>query len=217
MLTAAAIIVAILPGLLFCYLLAYVVDVQREAYAPLLLCFALGILVTLPVMFIQTAIADYGFEETKSLGNIFLSAFLLIALCEETFKFLGFIFPYNITDFDEPIDGVVFVGMLSMGFATTENVLYAYEMGIATAITRGLTAVPIHAAIGVITTQTAQLWLTKGFFVAVLTHGIYDFFIIQNIHEYLMLGALVWLLLIGYWAYVCIRELRVVPTTPPQG
>ena len=59
-------------------------------------------------------------------------------------EFSKYIFPKK--EFCEPMDGIVYSVIVSMGFATLENILCVSSGGINTAIVRMFTAVPAHAA-----------------------------------------------------------------------
>ena len=73
--------------------------------------------------------------------------------------------------------------MVSMGFATFENILYVAESGVQTAWLRMFTAVPMHAAFAVIMGyyMGVQKFFGKknyaliGLLLASLLHGVYDF------------------------------------------
>lgn len=89
----------------------------------------------------------------------------------------------------EEYDGVLYGAAVSLGFAALENVGYAREHGMSTAITRAYTAIPLHAACGVIMgsyigrarVRELQGWSGRGLgrtgvLWAVFLHGLYDAF-----------------------------------------
>ena len=57
---------------------------------------------------------------------------------------------YPKKDFNEPFDGIVYSVMVSMGFATTENILYAMKGGLEVALLRMVMSVPAHATFAVL-------------------------------------------------------------------
>jgi RsiW-degrading membrane proteinase PrsW (M82 family) len=74
-----------------------------------------------------------------------------VALSEELSKFLVVrYFCYPQKRFDEPLDGIVYSVMVSMGFATIENVNYVFTHGYSTAFVRMFLSVPAHATFGVV-------------------------------------------------------------------
>jgi RsiW-degrading membrane proteinase PrsW (M82 family) len=84
-------------------------------------------------------------------------AFLSAAVPEEFFKWLIVVlYCARHKEFDEPMDGLVYGAVASLGFATFENVVYVWvsevstQAGLQVALARGLTAVPMHASLGAI-------------------------------------------------------------------
>lgn len=126
--------------------------------------------------------------------NVFMTAllaFVVVAGSEELVKFLAvYIYPFKRNAFNEPVDGIVYSVMASMGFATLENILYVFELGIGTGLLRMFTAVPAHAAFGVVMgyymglakfdKENRTKLLAKGLLFAILLHGAYDFFLFQE-------------------------------------
>ena len=83
--------------------------------------------------------------------------FLFLAgLTEESLKFLALsIFVRPKSEFNEPMDAVVYGTLISLGFATFENYEYVYVYfdnipPLQIAIVRALTAIPMHASCGII-------------------------------------------------------------------
>ncbi len=103
-------------------------------------------------------------------------------------------------EFNEPFDGIVYAVMVSMGFAALENVLYVFQYGFATGVTRAFTAVPAHATFGILmgyfmgkakfSKNKLQLNLL-GLFAATLFHGAYDFFLFIDFVPGIAIGAFV--------------------------
>lgn len=210
-------LLAILPGLLIAFGVFYLDRHRPEAKKTLALCFVLGMLVTIPAMKVEELELllqnDLG---QLSFWALTFSTFVLVAIGEEFFKtvpLLFFVFPKKY--FNEPLDGIVFAVMIAMGFATVENVFYAYRFGLHTTLIRAFTAVPAHGALAVIIGYYMGLakfnperkyhLLAMGFLQAVLIHGFYDFFIIQEYNEDLMAFAALILTLSLYYAARLIR------------
>ena len=146
--------------------------------------------------------------EEHDLTEQAVHAFLLVALVEEFSKFIfvrGIL--YNNKNFNEPFDGIVYSVMVSMGFATLENVVYAYSDGIGTAVFRMFTAVPAHACFAILMGYylgKAKFEHKKSFYawhalgIATLFHGVYDYFIFISFVPGLALGAVA-SLSVGVW------------------
>ena len=77
---------------------------------------------------------------------------LFVAAIPEEFVKLAILVGYNMRHhaFDEPMDGIVYGVVASLGFATLENMLFVFEGGISVAVSRAFTAVPLHAFVGAI-------------------------------------------------------------------
>lgn len=107
--------------------------------------------------------------------------------------------------------------MVSMGFATLENVLYAGKFGFQTTLLRAFTAVPAHASFAIImgyftgrskfAFPSARKWqlIAMGLFIPVGVHGIYDFFILQEYYEELLVLAL---FILGTSIYIATRLIK---------
>ena len=64
-------------------------------------------------------------------------SYLIVALSEEGSKFLMLrLIPYRRKAFDDPFDGIVYAVMVSMGFATLENIGYVMQHGMGTGLLR---------------------------------------------------------------------------------
>lgn len=181
---------AVAPGLAICLFIFHRDAYNREPKLNLVVSFFLGMLSVIPAFFIETALYDH---TAIGMTDMAIKAFLVVALTEEFCKFIPLRFyAYRQKSFDEPFDGIVYSVMVSMGFATVENILYvtkyaAYGQGYQVALLRMFLAVPAHATFGVLmgyytgkakfeTGKSTRLMLL-GLFWAVLFHGAYDTFL----------------------------------------
>ncbi len=175
---------------------------EKEPVTHLIGYFLLGALSCIPAG-ITNGIGGtvLGFEHGQSHDVVrsFFMAFFVVGLGEELLKFLALIFvAFPRKNFNEPFDGIVYSVMIGLGFASFENIMYVFEGGIGVAFMRTFTAVPMHAAMGVIMgyyvgkakfqsgdrrTETAII----GLVCAVLFHGAYDFCLFQNASLILLL------------------------------
>lgn len=181
---------------------------EREPIGLLLRAFFFGILSVVVTLFISGVIDQFITIDPSSLSEQALHAFIIVALVEEFSKFIfvrGILYRSN--HFNEPFDGIVYSVMVSMGFATLENVLYAFNGGMGTAIMRMFTAVPAHATFAVLMgfyLGKAKFEHKKSYYalhalgVAALFHGAYDYFLFISWIPGLVLGAIA-SLIIGIW------------------
>ena len=184
---------AIIPSIL---LILYVSgsDKYPEPSKMLWKTFIAGLLIVFPVLMVALP-TDYLIQSSPLVNSPFVlsfsMAFLTAAIPEEFFKFMILtMFCARSKHFDEPMDGIVYAAVASLGFATLENVLYVLDGGLSLAIARGLSAVPAHASFGIIMgsfyahfhfseakPSIPRLLLSPAFIVPVILHGFYNFFI----------------------------------------
>lgn len=143
--------------------------------------------------------------DDKSIFQQFLKAFIVVALVEEFSKYVivRYVAQRN-KEFNEPFDGIVYTVMVSMGFATLENILYTFQYGVETGITRAFTAVPAHATFAILmgyfmgkakfSKNRFQLNII-GLLVATFFHGAYDFFLFIDFVPGIATGAFVSLII----------------------
>ena len=142
---------AIAPGLAICLFIFSRDIYNREPSLNLILSFILGIASIIPAFYIETFLDR---QIANDAAGLAIKSFFIIALTEEACKFLMLrAYAYRQKSFDEPFDGIVYSVMVSMGFATLENILYVYGsshsgQGYQVAFIRMFLSVPAHAKIG---------------------------------------------------------------------
>lgn len=209
---------AIIPGLLICWYIYRMDKYEKESRLHLAVTFALGMAITYPVLKAEAWATYAGWGDTQTLATTIISSFIVVALTEEFAKYLALlIYPYSRPFFNEPMDGIVYAVMISMGFATLENILYAGKFGFQTTILRAFTAVPAHACFAIImgyfmgrsrfalSTKAKRQLMALALVVPVAVHGTYDFFILQEYYEELMILALA---LLGASIYIATKLIR---------
>lgn len=175
---------------------------EREPIGLLLMSFLYGALSTVVTLLISWPLTAQVTIDEGSLTDQAINAFFLVALVEEFSKFIFVRFIlYPNKNFNEPFDGIVYALMVSMGFATLENVIYTFQYGMATGIARMFTAVPAHATFGILmgyflgkakfTHQRAFYYGALALLVATLFHGAYDYFWFINYIPGVWVGAIV--------------------------
>lgn len=210
---------AIAPAFIISGLIFFLDKHERETFKPLVLTFGLGMLSAIPALGLQILASNLGLDPTENLWYLLLDVFIIVALSEEIVKFTMLMaYPYRRSFFNEPMDGIVYAIMVGMGFAVVENIMYAYNHGIETVIVRAFTAVPAHAIfavfmgyfIGLSKFHPLSKWrlIGFGFFIAVLVHGIYDFFILQRYYDWLMAFGLVTIIVGVYLSWLLIKDHR---------
>ncbi len=182
------------PGLALVIFIYLKDKYEREPLKQVGKAFLYGALSTVVLLVVWFILKKLGITTNSNangtLQGAFDTAFFQAAIPEETLKWAVFLlFFYKIQDFNEWFDGIVYASVISLGFATVENVLYVVQGGMATGIVRAIFAVPAHFIDGV----------TQGFFFslakfgknkyfnlslalvsAIILHGIYDFLLFTN-------------------------------------
>ena len=177
-------LLAILPPLLIAYYVYQKDKYDKEPKSLIIKSFLFGCVAILPAIFLERI------YDQSLFPNLFLYMFFGIALIEEGVKYFFLKnYMYKKEEFNEPMDGIVYAVMISLGFATVENISYVFkyeDQGLFVAITRMFTAIPLHAVCGVILGYFVGLakfsddkrpLLFKGLFLAVLIHALYNYFI----------------------------------------
>lgn len=179
---------------------------EREPLGLLLLSFLYGGLSTIITLFISWPVNALILTKDDDVVHQFYNAFLKVALIEEfsKFFFVRFILFYN-KNFNEPFDGIVYAIMVSMGFATLENVLYVYQYGLTTGILRMFTAVPAHATFAILmgfflgkakfTHRKVLIYSVTALLAASIFHGSYDYFLFISFIPGIWAGAIVSLII----------------------
>lgn len=174
---------ALAPGLA---LLAYFYWKDRYDAEPLSIVirlFLTGMLIVFPVMIVQRGMMVVLDD------SIFTFAFIISAGVEEALKFFVlYHLVFHHAEFDEPYDGIVYATAVSLGFATLENILYAFlqPTTFGTLLVRALLPVSGHALFGVYMGYALgqakfasgravryHLWLAL--LLPIFWHGLYDF------------------------------------------
>ena len=150
MIIAITALSAIVPSLLLIWYF-HSRDVYPEPPRVIWATFGLGVLTVIPILMVALPVAKLLGEFENPYVHGLNEAFFTAAIPEELFKFLVVaLYCARHKEFDEPMDGIVYGAVASLGFATFENVLYVAQGGAGVAILRALSAVPGHACMGAI-------------------------------------------------------------------
>ena len=181
---------------------------EREPLHLLLISFLYGALSTIVTLAISYPVEMLIYTKEEDVAQQFVNAFFKVALIEEfsKFFFVRFIL-YRNKNFNEPFDGIVYAVMVSMGFATLENILYVFQYGAMTGVLRMFTAVPAHAMFGVMMgyflgkskfTHRKGLWFSVlALASATVFHGSYDYFWFISYVPGIWIGAII-SLIVGF-------------------
>jgi RsiW-degrading membrane proteinase PrsW (M82 family) len=176
----------------------------------MLKCYLLGGLAVILTLLISKIIKIAVHPHNQTTIDEMLYAFINVACVEEFSKyfFLRF-YAYPKKEFYDPYDGITYSVAIAMGFASLENILYvmiqpSYYLSVYVGTIRSVTAIPAHAAMGVMMgyfvgmakfQRSNRQFLLAGFLAAVIFHGCYDFFLFLHSYPYMSIGAFVSLII----------------------
>ena len=166
---------------------------RKEPGEAILKVFALGIFLLVPDLVIEIIVGYILFGrpiisagEQAVLKNAILVGVVQAALIEETVKMLFMIIlVYQLKEFDERADGVVYTVVLGLGFAAVENFIYVIQGGALIGFLRAVTAVPMHACASTLMgyfigkskftlPYKRPFLIFAGWILAIMFHGVYN-------------------------------------------
>ena len=182
--------ITVVPSILI-LLFFYLSDKFKEPKSTITTVFFLGILICLPAGILNGFMSD-NFGDPKNQHDL-THSFLGPAWTEEILKFLVL---YTIVlrrkEFNEPMDGIVYGVVVSLGFATYENYDYVFRLAeiweidpAQLAIWRSYSAVPMHGLNGCImgfyfgmyAFSANKKYLILSLILPYLFHGFYNFLV----------------------------------------
>ena len=196
----STLLITIVPSILI-LLYFFLSDKFKEPKGSIALVFFLGICICLPAGYINFFMEN-NFKDIFSERLLF--SFLGPAWCEELLKFI--ILYYVVlkrSEFNEPMDGIVYGVAVSLGFATLENYeyvfIYAEKWEIepyTMAILRSYSAVPMHGLLGCVmgfyfgmySFTANKKYLILCLLIPFIIHGLYNF--ISYPYHFMILGVL---------------------------
>ena len=168
-------------------ILGYVIysDRFKEPSGMIIKSFIVGILLIFPAGILNQLLI-FSNEDPSSVTYI-------AGFTEETLKFLALYFYIRKkSHFNEPMDGIVYGTLISLGFATLENYEYVFLNGydsMEIAMIRSVTAIPLHAFCGITMGfyfglhyfSKRKSYLLKSIFIPIIMHASYNFLISLNL------------------------------------
>lgn len=142
-------LIGLLPSLIWLTFFLFEDRHEPEPKLLLLSAFLLGGSMTFIAFFLQ--LFTQKVHLALGLGSNSVYLILTFALLEELLKFLVvFLLFYPIKAFDEPIDAMIYLISVSLGFAAVENIVYilktgASQVGLETIVLRFMGATLLHA------------------------------------------------------------------------
>ena len=216
---------AVLPSIVLATYIYRKDKIEKEPAPLLWSLFFMGALTIVSAIVIG-ALGDFLFEDIadpNSLAWLAIDNFLLTALVEEGGKY--FVLKkrtWKSPEFNYAFDAVVYAVVVSLGFATLENILYVMDSDLETAIMRALLSVPGHAIDGVFmgcfygmakrhdvagNKRGRKKNLRRALWVPTLIHGFYDFCLsVEDDGTFIMI-FFAFEIIVTVWAFRKVRKL----------
>lgn len=166
-------------------------------YSLLLKSFLWGMFSIVLVLLVQLTASLLEFDKLNNIRRILFYALVIMAFSSELAKYIilkGFIYPKK--EFKTPVDGMIYAVMISMGFATMNNILYFINIPHLTVnIPNALTAGPANLIFGVMMGFFIGLGKLRkmrlvdsmtGLTAAVFFHGLYSFCLLTKDYKLLL-------------------------------
>ncbi len=174
----------------------YEMEPERAVYK----AFFAGALATVPSVILESPLRMDAFSYPS-----FFFSFLWVAMVEEFFKYVAVrITVYRSNEFNEVMDGMIYMISAALGFAAAENVGYMMGFGFSVGILRAILSYLGHVSFSAILgyylakskLEAQDNWLWKGFLLAIALHWLYNSFLvagtIMTSGGLLFLGLMVW-------------------------
>lgn len=179
---------------------------EREPERLVFFAFLAGVLATVPSVLLESVLPFQDRESPFILRSLFLS-FLWVGIVEEFFKYLAVrVTVYRSKEFNEVMDGMVYMVSAALGFAATENVGYMLGFGYAVGFPRAVLSYLAHISFSAILgyymgrakIEGKGHWILVGFILAVPLHWLYNSFLALGTAKtsggFYLLGLTVWVL-----------------------
>ncbi len=175
------VLLAAIPAVIIIIFIYRMDQGDKEPRLFVFMAFVIGFFAVIPAIVIEILLSGLDVHFGSVASRLF-RAFIVAATVEEGVKLLSVrLFLYKSRYFNEVADGILYTMVASLGFAFFENILYSFGTPLIM-ITRGVTAVPLHAsASGILgyyiglTKVTGKSRLITGLMLAVFIHGLYDY------------------------------------------
>lgn len=190
-----------IPGLIW---LAIFLERDRKKPEPsgmIAKIFFYGMLITAPAILIEWVFID------ALSGALFL--FLIVAPTEEILKYLVFKFKVaKAKAYDEPIDAMIYMITIALGFATVENIILILRDGsdpLNLLTLRFLSATLLHALAGGIIGYYigAKKPVITGLLLAIIFHGFYNYIVLlhASFSWFLLAPLLIFMFILVSWQF----------------
>ncbi|NLJ74570.1 MAG: PrsW family intramembrane metalloprotease [Firmicutes bacterium] len=206
------VLASLVPGVFWLWYFLRHDRFEQEPVWEIVKCLFSGALAVLPAIILEYPFRSV-LQSPSSLLTRFLLSFFVIGLGEELCKFLAlYLTVYHSSEFNEPVDGIMYAVAAAIGFSIVENIMYISAFGFSVAPLRAVVASMAHTSFtGVLGyffgcakfSATPYKLLGLGLGTAAFLHGLYDFILIGQIGSPLMA-----ILLVVVFHYVLLKAIQ---------
>jgi len=177
---------------------------EKEPERSVYKAFFAGALATIPAVALEIPLEMAPFPNAPFLEG-FLLPFLWIAMVEEFFKYAAVrLTVYRSHEFNEVMDGMIYMISAALGFAAAENVGYMMGFGFSVGLLRAILSYLGHVSFSAILgyylakskLEARGNWLPIGFVLAISLHWLYNSLLVigtlKTLGGLLLLGLMVW-------------------------
>jgi len=187
---------------------------EKEGILPLIFALIIGGCTPYVSLSIYEFLGRHGFVENEEFVHDALFSILGIGLNEELCKLAGILLVFGLLkrQINEPIDYLIYAGVTALGFSLVENYNYFYNHGVTIITSRTFYSALEHiinSTIIVYGLYRAKLFKKGNFLInsitglslAVLSHGLFDFFLTDNFLGVFtsFLSLIIYLIGINFW------------------
>ena len=138
---------AILPSIIIAFIINKADKKEKEPTIELVKAFSMGFLAVVLTLLLSFLLGINHIQvHSNRMIEVAFYSFFAIAFIEEFCKWIcAHLFLRKNKNFNYLFDGILYVTLVSLGFATIENILYTLQGGLTTVIVRAITTVPAWA------------------------------------------------------------------------
>lgn len=194
---------------------------EKEPERSVYKAFFAGVLGTVPSVILEAPFLVGFPSQSPNLEGLFLP-FLWIAMVEEFFKYAAVrLTVYRSHEFNEVMDGMIYMISAALGFAATENVGYMVGFGFSVGLLRAVLSYLGHVSFSAILgyylakskLESRGDWLWIGFALAISLHWLYNSFLVigtvKRSGGLLLLGLMVWVFALVF-TFVLLKRAQAV-------
>jgi RsiW-degrading membrane proteinase PrsW (M82 family) len=187
---------------------------EREKISHLIITLLIGCFTPFICLYFYSLLHNMGFHENGRFIHDLIYSIVAVGLNEEFSKIIGVIVVFTIfkRQINEPIDVLIYAGVVAIGFAMIENFKYFSLYGIKVITPRTFYSSLVHiinTTLIVYGFYRAKVF-NKGYrllntfvfsLIAVVSHGVFDYFLIESFLGYftVFISIVVYLIGINFW------------------